>query len=141
MPTPRATRSAVLPGTVKLDADWQIVLRRQMEPAFGAAADTMATEARRLVPVDTGELKASIRSDVIVQGIRLAAVCVATAPHADFVEYGTGQRGAKTFKRGAMRVDKPVEYQHGPKPGMRAQPYLRPAMVAAARLHFAYGVR
>lgn len=137
----RITRTAVLPGTVKLDADWQLVLRRQVEPAFGKAADTMAAEARRLVPVDTGDLKSSIRSDVIIQGVRLAAVCSASAPHADFVEYGTGQRGARSYTRGGARVPKPDGYVHGDKPGMRAQPYLRPAMVAAARQHFAYGVR
>ena len=41
--------------------------------------------------------------------------------YAPFVEYGTGRRGS------ASGVEPPADYHYGPKPGMAAHPYLRPA--------------
>ena len=42
-----------------------------------------------------------------------------------FVNYGTGQRGA------ASGVEPPPGYIYGPRPGMRAQPYVEPAFELA----------
>lgn len=41
--------------------------------------------------------------------------------YAPFVEYGTGRRGS------GSDVEPPADYHYGPKPGMAAHPYLRPA--------------
>lgn len=42
-----------------------------------------------------------------------------------FVNYGTGRRGA------ASGIDPPEGYVYGPRPGMRAQPYMEPAFELA----------
>ena len=137
-------RKTVKPGQVQFAANWEQVLLRQMEPEFGRAAKTMQAEAERLVPVDTGDLKASIDTRVTISGLDLVAMVFAREPYADFVEYGTGTRGARTSQKGVGRgreaLKPPPTYQHGPSKGMRAQPFLRPAMVAAMRKHFRFGV-
>lgn len=76
--------------------------------------------ALALVPVDTGELKASGRVTVAETGKSIAAAVSFDADHAAFVEFGTGIRGAASPGAG-----------EGPYSttwtGMPAQPYLRPA--------------
>lgn len=79
------------------------------------------TEAQVLCPVDTGELINSIDTTPIEETEKTIRGSVqATAGHAGYVEYGTGQRGAASEGRGP--------YPYNPDwPGMPAQPYLRPA--------------
>lgn len=75
-----------------------------------AAAAAGYTEAYRIVPVDTGRLRASIRVETSDDGFELSA----DTPYAAFVEYGTVRQ--------------------------RAQPYLRPGFDAALRvLEATYG--
>ncbi len=50
--------------------------------------------AKALVPVDTEELKGSIRTKVNQTGDSVEGVVIATAEHAVFVEVGTGPVGA-----------------------------------------------
>lgn len=84
-------------------------------------------EAEALVPIDTGELALSIQAlPVVDDGKRVVAEVVATAPHAAYVEYGTGMRGASSPGAGP--------FQYDPNwPGMPAQPYLRPALDLARK--------
>jgi len=86
-------------------------------------------EAEAIVPVDTGELALSITAlPVVDTGERIIAEVVATAPHAAYVEFGTGVRGAGSA--GAGPFDYNMDW-----PGMEAQPYMRPALdVARARV-------
>jgi len=93
------------------------------------ASEVVKETAKGYCPVDTGLLQSSITANV-TRGIQLAmaggpisdslfAVQGVIAPHTDYasyVEYGTGQRGS------------PAPYAHTDKPGMRAQPYMRPAL-------------
>lgn len=83
------------------------------------AGDVLDT-AQDLVPVDTGELKASGHVTVAETGKSIAAAVSFDADHAAFVEFGTGVRGAASAGAG-----------EGPYStswvGMPAQPYLRPA--------------
>lgn len=81
--------------------------------------------AKRLVPVDTGELRDSIVvTDVQASGATASAKVEATAEHSVYVEYGTGARGASaTFPEGmsgapAYTTD---------CAGQAAQPYMYPA--------------
>jgi HK97 gp10 family phage protein len=80
-----------------------------------AACDVIAESARGFCPVDTGALRASIQVDV--QQIAFQSITGTVAPTADYasyVEFGTG------------RLGDPI-VPHTDKPGMIAQPYMRPA--------------
>jgi len=72
-----------------LEAIWQGVVK---------AAFDMERHAARIVPVDTGRLRASIRLEIEGNTIRMSA----NTDYAEFVEFGTVK--------------------------MRAQPYMRPAL-------------
>ena len=86
-----------------------------------AAAKAVLAISQGLVPVDTGALKASGQISVEWSGRRVTGYVVYTAAHAAYVEYGTGRRGAESPGAG------PFAYTLS-WPGMRAQPYVRPAM-------------
>lgn len=80
-------------------------------------------EAQAIVPVDTGELRDSGHVEVRETERSAVADVIFDAPHASFVEYGTGIRGAESAGAGP--------YPYSPTwPGMPAQPYLRPAIDA-----------
>ncbi len=58
----------------------------------------VATEAKALCPVDTGELEASIHTSAVeFYGGMLTGSVIADAPHSQFVEFGTGLRGSGTY--------------------------------------------
>jgi HK97 gp10 family phage protein len=79
--------------------------------------------ARDLVPVDTGDLKASGHVTVAESGKSIAAAVSFDMPYAGYVEYGTGLRGAASPGAG--------EYPYNSEwAGMPSQPYLRPAFEA-----------
>ena len=89
--------------------------------AVGKGTDVVANEARVLVPVDTGELRSTIGASVVWAGYQITGFVQATAKHAAFVEFGTGQRGAASAGAG------PYPYSPTWK-GMPAQPFMRPAI-------------
>lgn len=92
--------------------------------ALQIAGAAVAEQARDLAPERTGELRDSIGSTTAWEGQRVTASIEATAPHAAYVEFGTGIRGASSEGAG------PGPYN--PEwPGMVAQPYLRPAIDGA----------
>src|SRR5581483_728415 len=66
----------------------------------------------------TGELEGSLQID---DSSELERRIYTETPYAEFVEYGTGQRGADS---GAAPPD---DYEYGPKPGMAAEPYMAPS--------------
>jgi HK97 gp10 family phage protein len=122
-------------ATIKLGDISGIIARvgQGMYDGVTAASEIIQAEAQRLVPVDTGALRDSIDVQVyrgvqnIQRGGALAAgtfsVTGIVSPHTDYAEYvefGTGQRGAASAGAG-----------EGPYtmtwPGMPAQPYMRPA--------------
>ena len=107
-----------MPGTVKFELhgakEFERLLKelgpvpagRLGQNALMAGARVIAAEARRRVPVDTGELKRSIgvRSD---RGLRRAggdtrqAFVTASARHAGLVEFGTVRMAAQPYLRPA----------------------------------------
>jgi HK97 gp10 family phage protein len=87
-----------------------------VEAGIQAWAGQVLDIAQGLVPVRTGQLKDS--GHVETNGPTAAVVF--DSPHAAFVEFGTGIRGAASPGAGD------VEYS-STWPGMAAQPYLRPA--------------
>lgn len=98
----------------------------------GVAAFTQAIydESQSLVRVRTGELKASGKQVITETEKRVTGHVVYDAPHAGYVEFGTGIRGAESAGAG------PYSYS-ATWPGMPAQPYLRPALDIARETGFA----
>ncbi len=90
-----------------------------------ASDQLVLQESQILVPVDTGELKSSgAVLPVEDTGKTVSGGVVYTAPHAGYVEYGTGIAGAASPGAG------PYPYS-STWAGMPAQPYLRPALDTA----------
>ncbi len=90
----------------------------------GKAAQAVAKDARKLAPVDTGELREKIRAtDPEIKGDTVEATVVAGAEHSVYVEYGTGIRGAESELPAGMP---PATYRPD-WAGQRAQPYMYPA--------------
>lgn len=84
------------------------------------AAYEVERRAKALAPVDEGRLRASIAASPV----GATAWKVGTnVPYGAFQEFGTGTRG-----RGTDPGPTPATYQHGSRPGHRAQPFLRPAL-------------
>ena len=97
----------------------EAVVTPAVQASVQAACDLMVTTAKEYCPVDTGRLQAGITSLVAPTALTVAGrVFVDNVPYADYVEYGTGQRGDPT-----------APYSHVQTwPGMAAQPYMRPAL-------------
>ncbi len=71
--------------------------------AMNDAVQAVANAARRYAPVDTGELKNSIDSDVSGSTISNCKGRVfATARHAAFVEFGTSRSPMQPYLRPAL---------------------------------------
>lgn len=88
------------------------------------AGQVVLVEAQAIVPVLSGELKASGRVTVRETGSTCVADVEFTAPWAAYNEFGTGIRGSASPGAGP--------YPYDPNwPGMPATPYLRPAMDTA----------
>lgn len=82
----------------------------------------IVAEAKRLAPVNKAKgAGGQLRANIVEEVNGLTADVVARMLYAKFVEFGTGRRGA------ASGVAKPNDYNYGPKPGMKAQPFLFPA--------------
>lgn len=85
------------------------------------AAAAVLEISQALVPVDTGDLKASGGTSVEWKGSRVTGYVVYSSAHAGYVELGTGRRGAASAGAGPFPYD-------ANWPGMVAQPYVRPAL-------------
>lgn len=122
-------RFTLKPGQIRIAANVDATIREALVPAWTTAATEAEHVAKTFVPVDTGRLRNSIRGRVRRRGKQVLDIeLVATAPYADFVEYGTGRVGAATVDQpqtGGM--GQPGGYVHGPSGGQPARPFLRPA--------------
>ena len=67
-------------------------------PELHRLGEIGAQEARRIVPVDTGRLRASIRYEIEDEELHLQA----DTPYAGFVEYGTHRQRAQPYLRPAI---------------------------------------
>lgn len=86
-----------------------------------AGGRPILAEARRLVPVLSGDLKGSLKIRTTVKKYRAIGYVQATAPHAHLVEFGTKPHSMKRKEKGSFFRKR---RQH---PGARPKPYLRPA--------------
>lgn len=70
-------------------------------------ADAIVADARRLVPVDTGALKGTIRhTGVDLDGTVDVVAGDATVDYAGYVEYGTGRGPAQPYMRPAVHKNR-----------------------------------
>jgi HK97 gp10 family phage protein len=90
--------------------------------AADAGAGAVLDISQGLVPVRSGELKASGRKTVEWKGSKVTGYVEYTAPHAAFNEFGTGQRG-EASGHGAPGITYSQDW-----PGMTGKPFLRPAL-------------
>lgn len=99
--------------------------------AIEQADQVVLQEALLIVAVDTGELKASGHVLEPKQTGKTVTGGVAfDANHAAYVEFGTGIRGAASAGAAVETAGFHITYS-STWPGMRAQPYLRPALDTA----------
>lgn len=82
---------------------------KKVARAITQAALNVKTDAQLAAAVDVGGLRSNIRPVLDLKGIGLAALVVADAKNAAFVELGTGPLGRST-----NRQPLPPGYVHGP---------------------------
>jgi len=101
------------------------------------SAEIVLEEAEALVPVHSGELRESGHTEIEVQGDVAHGFVVFDAPHAQFLEYGTGLAGDGTYPFELPEEGVPItgswiyDYKQQDWPGMEARPYARPALDTA----------
>jgi HK97 gp10 family phage protein len=89
-----------------------------VQASVDAALQLIQQAAQIHCPVDTGALRDSITAESQETGSTIVGNVGPHMPYADYVEYGTGQKGDPT-----------APYPHVASwPGMVAQPYMRPAL-------------
>lgn len=93
-------------------------------------------EAKTLCPVDTGDLRDSIRRSTKRYRGKIVAKVYTNSDHAAYVEFGTGKAGERTNKNNNVNVSYKQDKwlanipDVGPRwiEGQPAQPYLYPAL-------------
>lgn len=88
----------------------------------------VATGAKLLVPIRTGQLRNSIGSTAKIEGDAIAGDVHATAEYAVYVEMGTGQRGHDSAIGAELGATYTVSRGGKPYMGQPAQPFLYPAV-------------
>lgn len=97
---------------VTADIEWNDALGPVIEKAVAEAsvkaAEQVAADARRLVPVNSGELQASIRAvkSKFKDGGAIIMAGSKKAFYAHMVEYGTVKKSARPFLRPALKKNK-----------------------------------
>lgn len=93
-------------------------------------------EAKELCPVDTGDLRNSIKANTIKNKGEIVGTVSTNSDHAAFVEFGTGKVGERTNTNTKVNVSYKQDKwlanipDVGPRwiEGQPAQPYLYPAL-------------
>jgi HK97 gp10 family phage protein len=111
------------------------VERNILRAALRAGAAELREEARRNVPVDEGDLRASIRVTTRSRrGTVYASVKAGgkRAPHWHWIEFGTKAHKIKPKRQEALSFGGAIagEVDH---PGSRPKPYMRPALDSKAQ--------
>lgn len=117
-------------------------LQQKLVPKIVAAVTegcgAVVEEAQAMAPSESGELHDSIHTaSVQLIGTSVSGTVVADAPHAGFVEFGTGLAGEGTYPGDLPEAGVPFtgswvyDYKGQNWPGHAAQPYMRPALDSA----------
>lgn len=99
-----------------------------------ATAERLRYETRKRAPVKTGKLRDA--GQVVISGDDISYTN--PTPHAPFCEFGTGRRGSASWRDfyGRSRLEHYIRTPFAPEfsptwPGMKAMPFIRPAVVVA----------
>lgn len=115
-------------GTVKGSKELQAKLMRmaeiELDKAMKKATLVVQGSAKELAPVDTGDLRGSIRTKVTeTPNSSITGHIYSGLEYAPYVEFGTGTRGE------ASNLNDSVDVSYSPDvQGQPAQPYLYPAL-------------
>ena len=82
--------------------------------------------AKMLCPVDTGELRGSIKENGEIKGDEINCKVYTNCEHAAYPEFGTGERGRESNIERPLGVSYKADWK-----GQAAQPYLTPAYLHA----------
>jgi len=96
--------------SITLASNLEKLLIAETMGEWNQAVKELEGEAKRLVPVRSGELRDSITGEVATEGNEVVVLASSPVEHAGFVEYGTSRQ--------------------------RPQPYLRPALVKTIRRRY-----
>jgi len=106
---------------------------RSVEESIARTAAFTASEAKKIVPVDKGFLKNSIRPE---KKGKFTWEVATNIGYGLFVEFGTGPHEIRIKKKMALSNGKVIFGKKVMHPGTRAQPFLRPAFEKAKRKVF-----
>ena len=97
-------------------------IRKGVKRGVTRTANECEKISKELAPVDVGQLRASIHTEVKEKSDNVSAEVSPNVEHAPYPEFGTGQRGM------ASKIERPegVQYKADWK-GQDAQPYMYPA--------------
>jgi HK97 gp10 family phage protein len=113
--------------------------------AFHVLTQGIATDAKRLAPVDTGRLRSSINAQVEFRGTEIRGMVGTAVFYAPFMEFGTGKAGDPAVphkaghwppgkalgtwaKRHGFKSGYQVATIIGKRGGLRPRKYFRPAL-------------
>lgn len=93
-------------------------------------------DAKDLCPVDTGDLRNSIKTETKIKGSKIVGNIFTNSDHAAYVEFGTGRAGESTNQNAKVNVSYKQDRWLANIPdvgtrwieGQPAQPYLYPAL-------------
>ena len=89
--------SVRIDGIQKLQEKLEHLTLADMAPAIKQATAAVETQAKLLVPVDSGELRRSIHPKVEQSPEEIVGTVYTTKEYAAYVEFGTGRKGQGTY--------------------------------------------
>lgn len=93
-------------GLLRSVKAWELRKQGQIQTLIAETALKVERDAKRLAPVDTGRLRASIHSD-LSEIAQMAATVEAATDYAAFVELGTSRMSARPYLRPAYEAAMP----------------------------------
>jgi HK97 gp10 family phage protein len=115
-------------GTSRVLKKFQSISKRvdlEVKSSIQRNVEQMLDEARKNVPIDTGDLERSGDKDTTNPYIGKVFFGGPEAPYAPYVEFGTGEG----FSTDPSFINFASQFQKGPGRNQQAQPYLIPAFI------------
>lgn len=111
-------------GQKELNRAFDKIADVDIRKTFQKWAEYVRGEAVDLCPVDTGELRESIMTEVTGHKSEVEGIVYTNKEYAPYVEFGTGRRGASSS---GVAPGVPLDYNPDIN-GQEAQPFMYPAL-------------